>query len=86
MCLVSMYATTSDMDFYILTSVKTFEIATCKLSHGFHILSDDVFLIGIGLKRAGITGSIGCLWTLSFSAETKNKKDRWGLIHCLSDA
>ena len=41
---------------------------------------DDAFSIGIELKRAGFVGSIRCLWTSGSSANTRNNKDRRGLV------
>ena len=44
------------------------------------------FSTGTGLERVGIAGPVLWLWTLDFSAKTRNKEDRRGLARCLSDA
>ena len=35
---------------------------------------DDAFLTETGLECTGIVGPTGCLWTLGFSAKTRNKR------------
>ena len=48
--------------------------------------TDDAFSIGTGLERVGIARPVRWLWMLDSSAKTRNKEDRRGLAHCLSDA
>ena len=56
------------------------------LSKEFLFIFDDAFSIGTGLECAGFAGPVRWLWALSSSAKTRNKKDRWGLARCRSDA
>ena len=52
----------------------------------FLIILDDAFSTGTWLERAGIARPVRCLWMLGSSIKTRNKKDRWGRIRCLSNA